>query len=77
MDESEDPKLEAYIPFRLFATYLMSKGYDGIIYRSTRMDLLGQEGKNVVLFNKNDATCWENSMEVFHYGDDGYTKIVT
>lgn len=77
VDESEDPKLEAYIPFRLFATYLMSKGYDGIIYRSTRMDLLGQEGKNIVLFNKNDATYWENSMEVFHYGDDGYTKIVT
>lgn len=75
VDESEDPKLEAYIPFRLFATYLISKGYDGIIYRSTRMDLIGEGGKNVVLFNKNDATYWEDSMEVYHYGEDGYIKI--
>lgn len=75
VDESEDPQLESYIPFRLFATYLIDKGYDGIIYRSTRMDMLGQEGKNVVLFNKNDATYWENSMEVYHYGDEGYIKV--
>lgn len=75
VDENEDPKLEAYIPFRLFATYLISKGYGGIIYRSTRMDLIGEEGKNVVLFNKNDATYLENSLEVYHYGEDGYIKI--
>lgn len=75
VDESEDPQLESYIPFRLFATYLIDKGYDGIIYRSTRMDMIGQEGKNVVLFNKNDATYLENSMDVYHYGDEGYIKV--
>lgn len=75
VDEIEVPELKAYIPFRLFSVYLMRKGYQGIIYKSTRMDLIGQEGKNVALFNKNDATYWENTMEVYHCGEEGYSKI--
>lgn len=45
MDKEDDPKLEAYFPFRAFSRYLMAKGFGGVAYRSTRMALIGLQGK--------------------------------
>lgn len=65
IDEHEDPDLETYIPFRIFADYLKTKGYDGIIYKSTRMDLIGLKGKNIVIFDKNISIPCEGTMELY------------
>lgn len=48
--KTEDPNIE-YAPFHCLAYYFTSLGYDGIIYKSTVYD----KGKNIVLFNKDDA----------------------
>ena len=37
-----------YAPFQCLANYFISKGYDGIIYKST----VCEDGKNIVFFNK-------------------------
>ncbi len=49
--ETEDKEL-MYSPFQCIAQYLLSLGYEGIVYSST----VFPEGKNVVLFDKNAAT---------------------
>ncbi|MBI6111428.1 RES domain-containing protein [Clostridium perfringens] len=73
--KEKNPKLEAYIPFRLFAEYLIDKGYDGLIYKSTRMDVIGEKGENVVLFNAEDATYIERSMELYKRQNGNDIKI--
>lgn len=47
----ETNKTYMYAPFHCMAYYFQSLGYDGIAYSSTVSD----KGKNLVLFNKNDA----------------------
>ena len=71
VDKEDDPKLEAYIPFRAFSRYLMAKGFGGVAYRSTRMALIGLQGKCITLFNVEDATYVEGEMEVYEYQQDG------
>lgn len=44
-------KTYMYAPFHCMAYYFQSIGYDGIAYSST----VSEKGKNIVLFNKNDA----------------------
>ncbi|MFE4046947.1 hypothetical protein [Priestia sp. YIM B13490] len=75
IDEKKDPELNAYKPFHLLSKYLMDKGYGGILFRSTRMNLIGQKGKNLVLFNKEDATYVEGSIKVYHYDGKQYHTI--
>ena len=76
VDKEDDPKLEAYIPFRAFSRYLMAKGFGGVAYRSTRMALIGLQGKCVTLFNVEDATYIDGEMEVYEYQQDG-CKFIT
>ena len=76
VDKEDDPKLEAYIPFRAFSRYLMAKGFGGVAYRSTRMALIGLQGKCVTLFNVQDATYIDGEMEVYEYQQDG-CKFIT
>lgn len=45
--DTEDRDL-AYAPFQTMATYFLSIGYSGIIYKST----VQNGGKNIVLFDK-------------------------
>lgn len=71
----DDKNTETYIPFRNFAKYLKEKGYDGIIYKSTMMEAIGQKGKNIVLFNKDDAMYCEGTMDVYQYKDNKYLKV--
>ncbi|MBY0091417.1 hypothetical protein H7S74_13305 [Priestia aryabhattai] len=75
IDEKKDPELNAYKPFHLLSKYLMDKGYGGILFRSTRMNLIDQKGKNLVLFNKEDATYVEGSIKVYHYDGQQYHPI--
>lgn len=75
IDEEKDPNLEAYIPFRLFAEYLIEKGYGGIIHKSTRMDLIDDKGKDVVLFNKDDAKVCNGSMKLFQRKKEGDIRL--
>lgn len=55
IDDSAD-KEEQYHSFWQLATVLEAKGIDGIVYPSTRMELIGLVAKNMVLFNLDDAT---------------------
>ena len=41
VEEKYDPELKDYKPFHYFSKYLMAKGYNGVIYRSTRMNKIG------------------------------------
>ena len=75
VENEEDPELKAYIPFHYLADYLISKGYSGILYRSTRMNKRGFKGKNLVLFNKEDVTFIPDSMNVYYYDGRKYEKI--
>jgi hypothetical protein len=76
VDEEDDPELKAYVPFHYLADYLISKGYSGILYRSTRMNKIGLRGKNLVLFNKEDVTYIPNSMNVYYYDGRKYEKVL-
>lgn len=76
VDIEEDPELKAYIPFHYLADYLISKGYSGILYRSTRMNKIGLKGKNLVLFNKEDVTYVPDSMNVYYYDGRKYEKVL-
>lgn len=76
VNKEDDPKLEAYIPFRAFSRYLMAKGFGGVVYRSTRMTLIGLQGKCVTLFNVEDATYIDGEMEVYEYQQNG-CKFIT
>ncbi len=73
--KEDDPDLKAYIPFHHFAKFLQSKGYAGVIYRSTRMDLIGLQGKNVVLFNPADVEPELGSMKVYHFDGAKYQVL--
>lgn len=75
VDKTDDPELKAYIPFRFFSKYLIDKGYDGIIFRSTRMNKIGLMGKNLVLFNKNHATYIEGTMKKYKYLSNKYIEL--
>lgn len=75
VDKMDDPELKAYIPFRFFSNYLIEKGYDGIIYRSTRMNKIGLSGKNVVLFDNSYATYQLGSMKKFLRKDGRYIEL--
>ena len=76
VDIEEDPELKAYVPFHYLANYLISKGYSGILYRSTRMNKIGLKGKNLVLFNKEDVTYVPDSMNVYYYDGRKYKKVL-
>ena len=49
--DNTDDKSIVYAPFQTMAQYYISLGYSGIVYGSTVCD----EGKNIVLFDKNMA----------------------
>ena len=74
VDKDDDPELKAYLPFRTFSLWLIDKGYDGIIYRSTRMNKVGLRGKNIVLFNKKHATYKEGTMRKYTYSSGKYIE---
>lgn len=76
VDIETDPELKTYIPFREFSQFLIKKGYDGIIYRSTRMNMIGLSGKNLVLFDKMHATYKEKSMKKYKYTSGKYVEFV-
>ena len=76
VDKEDDPKLEAYIPFRAFSRYLRANGFGGVAYRSTRMALIGLQGKCLTLFNTEDATYVDGEMEVYEYYKEG-CKFIT
>lgn len=74
IDDVKDPEFKAYVPFHYLANYLISKGYSGILYRSTRMNKIGLKGKNLVLFNKEDVVVVPDSMRVYDYDIRKYNK---
>ncbi|PID03768.1 hypothetical protein CSV67_03770 [Sporosarcina sp. P2] len=57
-NEQEVKKYE-YAPFHALANYMNEQGYAGMIFRST----VHQNGTNLVLFEPNDASVIQNSME--------------
>ena len=59
-DDDEVGKERAYRSFHILAVYLESRGITGVIYPCTRID--GMHGKNVVLFNADDATPVKGSI---------------
>lgn len=75
VDKNDDPELKAYLPFRDFSQYLIDKGYDGIIYRSTRMNKVGLSGKNIVLFDKTHANYKEGTMKKYKYSSGNYIEF--
>lgn len=76
VDKSDDPELEAYVPFRKFSKYLIHLGYDGVAYRSTRMELIGLKGTNLVLFNPDDAEPVKGTMKVYKYHNDRECELI-
>lgn len=75
VDEKQDPELQVYKPFHFLAEYLENKGYSGILFRSTRMNLTGLKGKNLVLFNKYDAHYVQGSMNVYYFDGNNYRVL--
>lgn len=65
-DQDSDPLLKdsCYKSFHLVAEHFENKGYSRIVYPSTRMNLLGKKGRNVVLFNANDAEVEDGSLRI-------------
>lgn len=70
VDKKDNPKLEAYISFRVFSRYLIANGFGGVVYQSTRMQKIGLQGKCLTLFDKEDATFVDGEMEVYRYYQD-------
>jgi len=64
-EKDEDKKEKAYKSFHILSEYLESKGVTGIIYPCTRIKKI--IGKNLVLFNVNDAKPMESSIREFVY----------
>jgi hypothetical protein len=62
--EQEVKKYE-YAPFHALANYISEQGYAGIIFRST----IHQNGTNLVLFEPNDVSVIQNSMEHINTSD--------
>jgi hypothetical protein len=75
VDKTDDPELKAYLPFRAFSRFLIEKGYNGIIYRSTRMNKIGLSGKNLVLFDKIHATYNKGTMKKYKYSSGKYIEL--
>ena len=66
VDETdEDKKALAYKSFQILCQYLIEKGVTGIIYPCTRTDSV--IGKNLVLFNVNDAIPIEKTIRERQY----------
>lgn len=66
VDENDEDKKElAYKSFHILSSYLESKGVTGIIYPCTRTKKIA--GKNLVLFNVNDAVPIESSIREYRY----------
>ena len=61
VDETKDDALDkSYNQFRILAQYLQKKGVTGIIYPCTRDRTV--TGKNLVLFDRNDAIPQEKTI---------------
>lgn len=66
VDETDDDKKAiAYKSFQILCQYLMQKGVTGIIYPCTRTNRI--VGKNLVLFNVNDAVPLESTIRERQY----------
>jgi hypothetical protein len=66
VDETDEDKKEmAYKSFHALALYLEEKGVTGIIYPCTRTNKV--IGKNLVLFDRNDAEPIESSIREYNY----------
>lgn len=66
VDETDDAMREkAYRSFHILSQYLESKGVTGIIYPCTRTDKI--KGKNLVLFNVNDAVPLPDTIREYLY----------
>lgn len=61
---SDEEKEKAYRSFQLLSEYLESKGITGIIYPCTRTNRI--VGKNIVLFNIEDAKPIKGSIKKYH-----------
>lgn len=64
-EDDECAKEKAYKSFQILAEYLETKGITGIIYPCTRTRQI--PGKNIVLFNINDAEPVDGSIIQYHY----------
>lgn len=64
-NEQEVKKYE-YAPFHTLANYISEQGYAGLMFRST----VHRNGTNIVLFDSNDASVIQNSMEHINTSDD-------
>lgn len=65
VDGTEEEKEKAYKSFHILAKYLMDKGITGIIYPCTRDKNI--KGKNLVLFEPNDAEQIIGTIKQYHY----------
>ena len=66
VDETDEDKREkAYKSFHILSKYLEDKGVKGIIYPCTRTKKI--IGKNLVLFNVNDAVPIESTIREYQY----------
>lgn len=66
VDESTDSgKEKAYKSFHILAEYLEKQGITGVVYPCTRSTKI--KGKNIVLFNKDDATPVMGSVRPYHF----------
>jgi len=66
VDETDENKREmAYKSFHILSEYLESKGVTGVIYPCTRTNQI--QGKNLVLFDVNDAIPIANSIREYVY----------
>jgi len=63
--DDEKEKEKAYRSFHILSNYLENQGVTGIIYPCTRTKAIA--GKNIVLFNINDATPIEGSIKTITY----------
>ncbi len=65
VDGTEEEKEKQYHSFHILSAYLQSKGITGIIYPCTRDKKIN--GKNIVLFEPNDAKPIVGSIKRYHY----------
>ena len=65
VDGTEEEKEKQYHSFHILAAYLQSKGITGIIYPCTRDKRIN--GKNIVLFDPNDAKPIMGSIKRYRY----------
>lgn len=63
-DNDKEKKEQCYKAFHIFAEYLEDKGCKGICYPSTRMKLIGKNGRNLVLFDADSAVAVEETFTI-------------